>query len=101
MRRLRYGAVKYIDCHYTIEPEFKARLSDAKVSAPNVMLPLEMLGQTGKCPIKGTCTNQDRLVEYGLPWILRNKWMRAGHGEEDLEHSMFKQDGNSDQSWDH
>lgn len=31
MRRLRLGDIKYIDDQYTVEPEFKASLSDAKV----------------------------------------------------------------------
>lgn len=51
------------------------------------MLLLEIMisGKREKYPIKGTHVNQDRIVEYGLPRILRNKWARVGHGEENLE----------------
>lgn len=40
-------------------------------------------------------------MECGLPRILRNKWTTVGHGEENLELSMFKQGHNPDQSWSH
>lgn len=45
-------------------------------------IPLEIMmsGQIGLWPIKGT--NQDRLMEYGLPRIPRNKWARIEHGKE-------------------
>lgn len=78
----------------------KAGLSDAKVYLSNNVedIPLEIMmsGQIGLWPIKGTLVNQDRLVEYGLPRIPRNKWARVEHGEENQELPMFKEDGDSD-----
>lgn len=52
MRRLGHRDIKYNDCQYMVEPEFKARLSDAKIYVLNTTLPLEIMtsGQNLELP---------------------------------------------------